>query len=749
MCTKISAPLNEAKAFHNGNERNLLVRCCLVLAAFFYETVSPPLFFLSFCFRLSARSKEIKSIMSEGSLSTEALLELSRETETRERRMGITQSLLSLVMARDGASTNFTRVVCALKELYSDFVVREISSFYLNGEPLRLELSHDEAAPTGKHKRQRETPETVNGASEPAETPSNAPVEAFLAAVESVLQQEDLEALKKGFAENSEVIALKFVQSKEQRTTIHQAVKTFISATHLSRADSGILTIAKATAKGRREEKQRSTPLKKRTFLHFTLYKENLDSSYVFRLMAKHLHISTRQLQFCGTKDKRGITLQRVAIRDFAEARLRSLNRCSFGPRGAVRVCGFQELEHGLRLGDAIGNHFSIILRLYSSTAVITPETIQCIETTLRSHGVINYFGPQRFGTTDILTSDIGVSLLQGNFKEAVFAIIASKATFVPPVRAAVEPLQQGRYADALELLPKYCLQERDVLRHLVKHPNDFVGAMKTLPRTLGMLYMHAVQSLVWNKMASARLAEGSRCQPEVGDLVSEEVYQARLRGDVVASSLAPLARLQGEAAEEAAMVGEGEEGDEPAKPKLLSVHRLTPDDPLDQFTLADVLLPVPGPDPDLQYPLVQGCTKQDYRAVLEPLHIAEEVLSSDSSDEKEDSMATRLAKVFHMHGTYRPLVVRPERMQLEMCQAAAWHAPVDATDLERLQRRDRHEEGTTAVAGQDGKASDPTTVIRVAFSLPSGSYATCVLREFALFSLGAHTGKESQAIDK
>lgn len=50
---------------------------------------------------------------------------------------------------------------------------------------------------------------------------------------------------------------------------------------------------------------------------------------------------------------------------------------------------------------------------------------------------------------------------------------------------------------NALARTPHYCLQERDVLKYLIDQPNDLQGAFRVLPRTLAMLYFHAVQSLI------------------------------------------------------------------------------------------------------------------------------------------------------------------------------------------------------------------------------------------------------------
>lgn len=728
-------------------------------------------------------------------LTSEArITEMMQDTLSREARIGVTQSLLELMQA----TSREKKMVVSLKTLYSDFVVRELSPLYQNGEPLTLELSAG-AAPAGNRgesgkKRPRDETESsgeqgkalaAEAREEERKRALAQSIEAIAEALQSVLSEEDTKALRAGLEEGAEKIVLQHVESKEKRSQVHQAVKAHLHATHLSSTENGLLTIAKATAAGRREQRQRSNPLRQRTFLHFTVYKENMDSSQAFRLMAKHLHISTRQIEFCGTKDKRAVTLQRVAIRDMDPSRIQQLNHRSFGPRQTVRCCGFQVMEKGLRLGDASGNHFSIILRLFPQHHVVPSDAdLKTIEKTLADFGALNYFGPQRFGTTDILTSDIGIALLQGKMEDAILSMLQSKATFVPEVLAAIEPFRQHQFREALDALPHFCMQEKDMLRHLVQHPNDYLGTLQTIPRTLAMLYFHAVQSLIWNCMASKRLCDPTRTKPEAGDIVLEKVYEMRMAAFHQQQSAA--AAPGGGAAEEESSPHQPSHPPLPLIPlhdmireeeetKLPAVRCLSSGDPLHAFALSDVVLPVPGPDTALVYPMSRGCTRDDYSATVRAMGIEGELIGG------EGEQTGKLAKVFHFHGTYRPLLVRPERVKFALLTAPHWNAPLLSTDLEKHyasaaaaavqsssssssppsssneEEKDK-QEGTGANTVEKENASGtssgkperdrgpPIHAVQVDFSLPPGCYATSVLREFAVFSLHTHNKPETAA---
>lgn len=653
----------------------------------------------------------------------------------REERIGATRRIVELTSGgeQDGEERAAALPVVSLKTLYTDFEVRELPAFYRNGAPLALELHKGAAVATGvapdqPNKRPREI-EAAARAGEAKETEvetdavaatasvviatSTTASSAVTSTIGPLVSTDDLARLLVGLAEEARAVPLPSVTDKEKRTELHKAIKACLGGTHVSNTVDGVVTVVKANAADRREERRRSRvsrPPPK--YHHFTLYKENTDSNQALRMLAGHLKLSLWQLQFCGTKDKRAVTLQRVAVKETTVERLRTVNERTFGPHNVIKVCGFTEEEHGLRLGDALGNHFRIVLRAFpggtgaDAPPAATAARLLEVERVVRERGVVNYFGPQRFGTTDVLTSDVGVQFLQGHLREGLRLMLVSKGSMVPEMQRVVELYDASDYAAALQASPYYCYQERDVLKHLCANPNDFLGALQAMARTMAMMYFHAVQSLVWNRIASARLSSAARVQAEVGDLVLESTYQARFAG-----------------AEPAPRCGEEEA-------KLPTVRQLTADDDCTRFGLADVVLPVPGPDQDLVYPACPGCTRADYDAVLAALGV-------DFS--LKETLA--LTKVFHFHGTYRSLGVRPTDFALRLETVASWRAPVLESDWERHCRAEGlplPSVDAGELAPRAGTAAEPAGSVQAivaSFALPPGCYATSVLREFCIAS--------------
>jgi tRNA pseudouridine13 synthase len=62
---------------------------------------------------------------------------------------------------------------------------------------------------------------------------------------------------------------------------------------------------------------------------------------------------------------------------------------------------------------------------------------------------------------------------------------------------------------------------ERTMIGHIKDNPTDYLGALRLLPYNLLMMFVHAYQSHLFNRILSERIRKGmSLREPEVGDLV-------------------------------------------------------------------------------------------------------------------------------------------------------------------------------------------------------------------------------------
>jgi tRNA pseudouridine13 synthase len=424
--------------------------------------------------------------------------------------------------------------------------------------------------------------------------------------------------------------------------------------------------------------------------LHFSLYKENKDTMEVISYLAVRTHTKPKDFSFAGTKDRRAATVQRVSVFRQHAPNLAKLN---YDLRNA-RIGDFEYQKHRLQLGELAGNQFTITLRDCHFGDDSALDEIARVKHAngviglavkhLESHGFINYYGLQRFGTFSIRTDDIGKKILQGDFKGAVDCILTFSEEakqcalnpFLDPSEYTVSKddihrahaihlfRTTGKGNQALEKLPRKFTAEAAIIRHLsnARTANDYVGALMMINRNLRTMYVHAYQSLVWNHAASERwtrygnkVIEGDLIIIDtqgIKDAVKDEVDEngeivVHPAGDDVAVTHDDLyERARPLTAEEA---GSG------------------------QYTIFDIVLPTPGYD--MEYPANDIGT------------FYKEFMSSEQGGRLDPADMRRSQKDFSLSGNYRKLMAEVQDLSFEV---KVYHDELEQlveTDLEKLDK--------------------------------------------------------------
>ena len=242
------------------------------------------------------------------------------------------------------------------------------------------------------------------------------------------------------------------------------------------------------------------------------------ETNRLVRQLARALRISRRRIGFAGTKDKRAVTTQLFSFADVTPDQLQTLRIRDVEVLEAFRA------NRPLEIGDLIGNRFQIVLRDLRTSpgeaATVAGETTRQVEA---AGGFPNFFGIQRFGSVRPITHVVGRHLVRGRFREAVETYAANpiegedETSF--EVRAALE--ETGDVKQALRTYPRSYTFEKAMLNHLNTHPGDYLGALQALPPNLLLLFVHAYQSYLFNRMISERLRRGLPLnEPVLGDLV-------------------------------------------------------------------------------------------------------------------------------------------------------------------------------------------------------------------------------------
>uniref|UniRef100_A0A0R3S5C7 TRUD domain-containing protein n=1 Tax=Elaeophora elaphi TaxID=1147741 RepID=A0A0R3S5C7_9BILA len=126
-----------------------------------------------------------------------------------------------------------------------------------------------------------------------------------------------------------------------------------------------------------------------------------------------------------------------------------------------------------------------------------------------KSNGFINYFGTQRFGSCAFNTAEIGTAILKKQWEVAVKAILKPRNTHGSIREALDEWNKSGNASVALKKLTgsqSYATIEGQLLLSLSKNRCDYRSALLKLARNTRSLYVHAYQSLLWNKVVTRRI---------------------------------------------------------------------------------------------------------------------------------------------------------------------------------------------------------------------------------------------------
>ncbi|KAI4254904.1 MAG: hypothetical protein LQ352_002832 [Teloschistes flavicans] len=406
--------------------------------------------------------------------------------------------------------------------------------------------------------------------------------------------------------------------------------------------------------------------------VHFSLCKENKEHNEALSIMTKLAHIDRKLFKTAGTKDRRGLTVQRVSVYRVEVGKLIQAGDRAKG----IWIGNYEFHPQGLQDGDLRGNQFEITLRdchfsgfgsLEAGTDIEQARaTVDAAVNRLLSHGFLNYYGLQRFGTYAVGTHVVGRYLLQGDFRTACHKILFFDPNTLEAAQQGEDPntfvlrddkaralalhmfLTTGDSKEALAHLPFRFRPETSIIRHLSQRnqENDFQGAMATIERGTLSRYTHAYQGIVWNVVASARWRlYGHRVMPGDLVLVDDHPDPARNHSAKEVSNDTLAVDQDGEPIVEA----KPEDRAYNAEEIFERARHITESElnmPGCEITIFDIVLPLPGYD--VLYPAnATGQVYKDYMCSMEGGHL-------DPLDMRRNWRDISLA------GAYRKFLARP-----------------------------------------------------------------------------------------
>lgn len=132
---------------------------------------------------------------------------------------------------------------------------------------------------------------------------------------------------------------------KPARTLVHQAVRALFKGVLQTQAQDDdsirIYHFRQPTAAAGRDNRNRR-PADQCNFLSFHLYKENMDTMEAVQTLARRLHMNAKDFSYAGTKDRRGITVQRIVARNVTPKKILGINKLAPGENKQLAVSDIQ-----------------------------------------------------------------------------------------------------------------------------------------------------------------------------------------------------------------------------------------------------------------------------------------------------------------------------------------------------------------------------------------------------------------------
>ncbi|MEM3875663.1 MAG: tRNA pseudouridine(13) synthase TruD, partial [Candidatus Micrarchaeaceae archaeon] len=225
-------------------------------------------------------------------------------------------------------------------------------------------------------------------------------------------------------------------------------------------------------------------------FTLFILQKKNWNTIQALTAIAKKFRKGYKSTSFAGTKDRISLSTQLCTIFDLDPNILLNLNIKD------IKINNAWLIDQKLSLGDLLGNRFKVTIR----NAEIN---IDSIDKAIDEFGGVfpNFFGAQRFGNRNN-NYLIGIEILKGNFENAVLRFLTDTQNELneDAKNARIRLNNELDFKKALDYFPKYLKYERLVLNYLSKYPTDYANSLRRLPRSLSLIFIHSVESFIFNK---------------------------------------------------------------------------------------------------------------------------------------------------------------------------------------------------------------------------------------------------------
>ena len=229
-------------------------------------------------------------------------------------------------------------------------------------------------------------------------------------------------------------------------------------------------------------------------FTTFVLQKKGWETIRALLSIAKMLRRGRKSIGYAGVKDRASVSTQLASIYGVSPADLERIRIKDISINGAWK-------SNGVDMGSNIGNSFAI--RVLGATAGRAEGILDELD------GMFpNYFDSQRFGYR-LNNFSVGLHLIKGEFEAAVMDFLTNTKNERNPesVEARERLAERHDFREAENYFPRYLRNEIAVIRYMAQYDN-YVNSLRVLPRGITLMFVHAVESLIFNAALENRVRE-------------------------------------------------------------------------------------------------------------------------------------------------------------------------------------------------------------------------------------------------
>jgi tRNA pseudouridine13 synthase len=276
--------------------------------------------------------------------------------------------------------------------------------------------------------------------------------------------------------------------------------------------------------------------------VYFDLTKVGVSTMDAGNRIAEVTGYDSKSIGYAGIKDAVALTSQRMSIRAGILNEILLLNI----PGMIIR--NVHEAKGVVQIGALLGNRFTLLLRTHNP---LTQDWVDERMAHIKTHGIMNYFGVQRFGTPRFIAHDVGRAMLVEGAQASVKTYITKASPFELPFfterRARLLELWGDWVAmkNAIADLPYSFRHEMDTLSSLIKTGGMFSAAIEAVQQQAGM-WVRAYASYAANEVLSDAEVSGAELPDPMPQLLNPDpkalsVYKNILERDNLRNPMSAL----------------------------------------------------------------------------------------------------------------------------------------------------------------------------------------------------------------